>query len=376
MTDKIKKNILHLCLSLSEGGLEKYAVKLSEAFSKDGFQSYLLCRPGSFIEKKVKAMGLKYFTTNGRDYYSRRNIRQIRKIIEEQNIDIVFVHRLKDLWLSYWVKKKFPHVKIIGVAQTFEESQQKGFLYRKVYRQVDQMVTLTDLQKEYLLKMLPLPLERYVVIPEGVDIEKFSPQKEHELERIQVRKSLNVNEGDILVGLVGRFNKQKGQVELIEAVKTLKEKLPKVKYVFVGADTFSEETIQKMILKEIVLNGLEDVVQVRGYTDNVSALMKALDIFIMPSYKEDFGTALIEAMACEKICISTNAGGPVEILGQGDYGLLIEPKSSQAIEAGIQEVIQNINEYEKKAKLARKRVQQKYRLQDVFEKIKELTYMM
>jgi glycosyltransferase involved in cell wall biosynthesis len=236
------------------------------------------------------------------------------------------------------------------------------------------MITLTQVQKDHLLKMLPIPSEKYVVIPNGVDSEKFLPQDKNDPERIKTRKSLGAEKDkDILVGLIGRFDLQKGQLEFIEAIRNLKDKLPNVKYVLVGADTYGEAPLQKRILNDILNYNLGSHVQVRGFSNEVQKIMKALDIFIMPSYKETFGIVLVEAMACEKICISTNAGGPPEILDHGNYGLLIEPKSSTAIEEGITEVVKNLQKYEEKAKKARNRVQQKYRQKDVFTQIKDLT---
>jgi glycosyltransferase involved in cell wall biosynthesis len=235
------------------------------------------------------------------------------------------------------------------------------------------MITLTNIQKEHLLNMLPLPENKYVVIPNGVDSEKFLPQDRNSPERLETRKTLGIDsDSDILVGLIGRFDRQKGQLEFIEAIKNLKEKLPHVKYVLVGADTYGEEPLQKKILNEILTSDLNSHVQVRGFSNEVQKIMKALDIFIMPSYKETFGIVLVEAMACEKICIATSSGGPIEILDNGNYGLLIEPQSSKAIEEGITEVVNNMSQYEEKAKNARNRVQQKYRLRDVFTRIKEL----
>jgi glycosyltransferase involved in cell wall biosynthesis len=255
----------------------------------------------------------------------------------------------------------------------FVDYPKKGFFHKVVYGKLDHMITLTHIQKEHLLNMLPLPESKYVVIPNGVDSEKFLPEDKNSPERLKTRKALGADEdSDILVGLIGRFDRQKGQLEFIEAIKNLKEKLPNVKYVLVGADTYGEEPLQKKILNEILTNELNSHVQVRGFSNEVQKIMKALDIFIMPSYKETFGIVLVEAMACEKICIATNSGGPIEILDHGNYGLLIEPQSSKAIEEGITEVVKNISKYSEKAKHARNRVQQKYRLKDVFTKIKEL----
>jgi glycosyltransferase involved in cell wall biosynthesis len=370
---KDKKNILNICLSRSQGGLELYSVRLTDFFDKEGYESYGLCKPGTFIEQKLKEGNLKSLTLTGKDYFSLKNVRQLKKYIKEYNFEVIFVHRLKDLWLTYWIKRKFPNIKVIGFTQMFVDYPKKGFFHKLVYGKIDHMITLTNLQKEHLLNMLPVPPEKYLVIPNGVDSEKFLPQEKNDPERLKTRKTLGIEkDNEILVGLIGRFDHQKGQLEFIDAIRNLKSKLPNVKYVLVGEDTYGEAPLQKRILNDILSYDLNSHVQVRGFSNEVQKIMKALDIFIMPSYKETFGIVLVEAMACEKICISTKAGGPIEILDSGTYGLLIEPKSSTAIEEGITEVVKNIHKYEEKAKAARKRVQQKYRLKDVFNQIKDL----
>jgi D-inositol-3-phosphate glycosyltransferase len=372
---KEKKNILHISLSPSEGGRELYVVRLSDFFEKDGFESYCLTKPNSFIEKKLKENNLKNISFTPKEKFSIRGVKLVRKIVKEHNIEVIFVHRLNDLWLAHWAKRKFPQIKIIAVPQFFLDQPVKGFFEKRLYGKLDQIITLTNIHKEHLTTMLPVPTEKYVVIPNGVDNEKFFPQDKKDPERLKVRKSLGVDkESDLLVGLIGKFDKQKGQLEFIEAIKNLKGRHPNVKYVIVGADTHGEEPLQKKMLNEILVSDLNSHVQMRGYSNDVQKIIKALDIFIMPSYKETFGLTLVEAMACEKICISTNSGGPAEILDKGTYGLLIEPKSSKAIEDGISEVVKNLKKYEEKAKQAKNRVQQKYRLKDIFTRIKELTY--
>lgn len=371
----MKKKLLHVCLSQSEGGLELYAVRLASFFKSEGYESFFACKPDTFIHKKVKDAGLNHFTVTGKDYFSFKLIGQLNRIVRENKIDVIVVQRLKDLWITYWVKKRNPNLKVIGFNQMFVDYPKKDFWHKLIYKQIDKMVALTQIQKTALLETLPVPAEKYMVIPNGVDTSKFNPISNDDPKREEIRKKLGIQKSnELLVGLIGRFDRQKGQLELIEAIKTLKNLTPQVKYVLVGADTYGEEPIQKKILEEILANDLHTHVQVRGFTDNVSDIMNALDIFIMPSYKETFGIVLVEAMACEKICISTRAGGPIEILNEGECGLLIEPKSSKAIEEAIVEVTRNLSKYRLKAQNARKRALQKYQAKDAMQRIKELTH--
>lgn len=369
----MKKKLLHVCLSPSEGGLELYAVRLASYFKNEGYESLFVCRPDTFIQKKVTEAGLKSFSVQGKDYFSWHLISEISNIVRENKIDTIIVQRLKDLWITYWVKKKNPNLKIIGFNQMFVDYPKKDLWHKIIYKQIDTMVALTHIQKDALLETLPVPKEKFTVIPNGVDSEIFKPCTTDNPLREEIRAKLGIKKSnELLVGLIGRFDKQKGQIEFIDAIKNLKKSHPHIKYVLVGADTYGEEPIQRKILGEILEHDLHTHTQVRGFTNNVKDIMCALDIFIMPSYKETFGIVLIEAMSCEKICISTRSGGPIEILNEGECGLLIEPKSSKAIEDGIIEVNRNLNTYKLKAQNARKRVLQRYQVKDALNKIQEL----
>lgn len=372
---KVKKNILHVCLSPSEGGLELNCLRVAQSFKNDGYKTFLAVQENSFLEKKCKEEKLDFISLNpGKKYFSLMTQLKLKKFVQVNEIEVIFSHYLRDLWHLYWVKSKFPKTNLIGLTQMYVDLPKKDFLHKLIYSKLDHLITLTNVQKEALLQTLPVPAEKYVVIPNGVDTDKFEPQKKDDPDRVKLRKSLGIEKPhEVLVGVIGRFDRQKGQIELMDAIPTLKERHPHVKYLFLGADTAGEESIQKIILDKILTNKLETHVQVRGFTNKIPQIMNALDIFILPSYKEAFGIVLIEAMALEKICIATNAGGPIEILEKGEYGILIEPKSSKHIEAAISEVVSSIRKYEEKAKKARQRVLQKYRLKDVFTKIKELT---
>lgn len=370
-----KKNVLHLCLSKSEGGLELNCLRVAKYFQNDGFKTFIGVVPNTFLYKKSKEANLNTLELSGKDYFSFSIISKLKKTVRENNIEVIFVHHLRDLWHLIWIKQSFPNIKIFGLTQMYVDLPKKDFLHRYVYSKMDSLVTLTEVQKNALMQTLPIPAEKYTIIPNGVDSDLFQPTDKNDSKRIAIRKKLGADsKSDILIGMIGRFDRQKGQLEFIDAILKIKDQFPKAKYVFIGDDTKGEESIKKIILDRILSEKLENKVQVRGFTDQVADYLNALDIFVMPSYKETFGIILIEAMSMEKICIATNAGGPLEILDKGEYGLLVEPKSADSLAAGIIDVLRNMTKYENKAKRARQRVLNKYRLKDVITKLKELTY--
>lgn len=367
-------NVLHICLSKAEGGLEQTCANMALKFKSEGYNSFVAAKAGTFLEKKSRAMGLETVALPGGKHYSPATIRLLCQFILDHKIEVIYTHFLKDLWHLFWIKKKFPKIKLIGITHMFVDVPKKDFFHKILYSKLDHMIALTEVQKAALLKNLPVPENKYIVIPNGIDTEKFVIQKTDDPSRKALRHTLGIqNENEILVGVIGRLDRQKGQLELISAIPTIVQKFPKAKFFVLGANTIGEEDVEKIILDQISKNHLENVVKVLGFTNKVSDYMNALDIFIMPSYKETFGIVLIEAMILEKICISTNAGGPIEILDNGRCGLLIEPKSSKAIADGLSDVITNYSAFQKKAKLAHQRVLEKYDSKIVFKQLAALT---
>ena len=84
-----------------------------------------------------------------------------------------------------------------------------------------------------------------------------------------------------------------------------------------------------------------DAVGIRllGFRSDVSVLMAACDIFVLPAPAEPFGLVIIEAMALGKPVIAAGAGGPVEIVVDGETGLLFEPGNSQSLAVAMQRLL-------------------------------------
>ena len=80
-------------------------------------------------------------------------------------------------------------------------------------------------------------------------------------------------------------------------------------------------------------------VRLLGFRSDVSVLMAACDIFVLPAPAEPFGLVIIEAMALGKPVIAAGAGGPVEIVVDGETGLLFEPGNSQSLAVAMQRLL-------------------------------------
>lgn len=141
------------------------------------------------------------------------------------------------------------------------------------------------------------------------------------------RSDLGLGEGDILVALVGRINRWKGQGVLIEAASILRARgYSNIRFVIVGDVADGQHHFREKMLEDIRDYGLIDVVHWLPFTHNINVVWAATDIATVPSVEpEPFGRVAIEAMAHGLPVIASGQGGLAEIVVPGETGLLVPP---------------------------------------------------
>lgn len=233
--------------------------------------------------------------------------------------------------------------------------------HRWIYKNVDSVVALTHVHKENLLQNLSLNSNKICVIPHGIDL-KFFESLAQQAQPQQWRRRNGIPLHNFVVGVIGRFDPQKGQLDAIRAVEQLQNRFPNLTLVLVGKDTVSEEGTKAKCLEYVRKHKLENRVRIFDHAENIAEVYLDLNLLLVPSYKETFGLVLLEAMALGCPIAATNAGGPVEILEQGRLGFLFAPRSVQAIQDCLCEVIANPTRVMALKIYASQRIKEKYSL--------------
>jgi len=132
---------------------------------------------------------------------------------------------------------------------------------------------------------------------------------------------------------------RKGIDYLLESLSQLKEKRQDFVLDIVG------DGPNRKAYEELVRNlGLSDTVTFHGRQPEVANFMRRCDFFVLPSLYENFGVVYIEAMACGKPVIGTNAGGPKEIISE-ETGILVPPKDTNALAEAIDCMLDHYQNY-------------------------------
>lgn len=178
----------------------------------------------------------------------------------------------------------------------------------------------------------------------GVDLEKFKFDKEI---RNKLRKKHNILGDDIVYGFIGRLKKDKGIYELLEAFK--KVNLKNKKLLIIGPD---EEGISKALKYENVIY--------LGFQSNPNFYLNMFDIFCLPSYREGFGSVIIEAAAMGIPAIVSNIYGLSDAVEKNETGLLHEMKNVQEIKEKMEFLAKNTNLRNEMGIKARERVEKSF----------------
>ena len=122
----------------------------------------------------------------------------------------------------------------------------------------------------------------------------------------------------------------KGQRYLIDAAAIVVRQVPDARFVIAG-----EGELRSALERQIRDRHLEKHVMLLGFRPDVLSLQKVFDVFVMSSVTEGLGTSLLDAMACGKPVVATEAGGIPEVIEDGLTGLLVPTRDPESMAAAI-----------------------------------------
>lgn len=140
--------------------------------------------------------------------------------------------------------------------------------------------------------------------------------------------------GGAIVGFVGRLEPRKGPLDLVRAAPLIRTTNPDARVVLVGDDPFDADPGYTQAVRS------SPDVEHHGWIDGAAGLMRHLDVLVLPSREEPFGTVLAEAMAAGTPVVATRVGGLAEVVDDGVTGRLVAPDDPPALAAAVLEVLE------------------------------------
>ena len=189
--------------------------------------------------------------------------------------------------------------------------------------------------RKYLIDRLNFHPDKAVVIANGssngIDASYFNATLVPDDQRQELKSKYKIDDDDFVFCFVGRVVKDKGIVELVEAVEKLKSK--KVKLLLVGnreqdLDPIPEDTLLKIRNNSSIIE--------TGYQKDVRLWLSICNVFVFPSYREGFPNVVMQAGCMALPCIVTDINGCNEIIQHKQSGLIIPVKDVHALKDAME----------------------------------------
>jgi glycosyltransferase involved in cell wall biosynthesis len=204
---------------------------------------------------------------------------------------------------------------------------------RRAMKAATRVVTLTPRTVPGLSAAAKLSPSHFAVLPDTIDADAFcagaTPERVTAL-----RERYGVSGDRSVVGYVGRIAREKGWPIILDIAEELRDE--PIDWVVCG-----DGNERDLFERDLAERGLTERFTVTGYlpTEDVAAMMSAMDVLLMSSLHEEFGSVMLEAMAAELPIVALDVGGVASVLDHGDLGWLVSERTSDAFAEAIRKVL-------------------------------------
>ena len=349
--------VLELLVTTSPSGGPKHVWDLVQHLPRSEFDLAIGApRDGTFFDR-FRDRGLEVVEFP-RSSLGARHFHLTRRLISRLDIDVVHTHgtgpgcygRLVARWMR------------VPAIHTFHGLHYSGYspLSRHLYLALERQLargshTIINVSRSQHLEGLGLRLfrpEQGVVIVNGVDIEGMERVL---LESPIRRESLGLTAADVVIGCVSRFDPVQRIELLVEALRRLRARFPRLVLVLVGGGG-EQQRIRRLVFE----GGVSEQVIFTGFLESPARIQPVLDLYVASSRKEGLPPSILEAMAAGLAVVATDVPGHRDVVVPGETGLLVTPEDPAALADAIAALLTDPARRKSLGQAGRERVRQEF----------------
>lgn len=320
------KRLLCIISGMNAGGAETFLMKIYRKIDRTQYQfDFCINIPEKcYYEDEIKLLGGKIYRIPSKSENHKEFKRQLAELIK--NGKYKYVLRVTSNAMGFWdmkIAKKAGAerccVRSSNSSDGTKLSMKIAHCFGRIFlsKYVDVAIAPSDLAARYTFGKKAYKTGKIKIINNALDLEVYSYS---EAGRKKIREEFEIPENEFVVGHVGRFEKQKNHMFLIEVFKEILKTTPNARLLLVGIGSKEEQ-----IRKQIVETGIENNVIFAGFRSDVVDLFSAIDVFVLPSFYEGMPNVIIEAQAIGVPCvISDTITRNANITGLVNYVSLAE----------------------------------------------------
>jgi glycosyltransferase involved in cell wall biosynthesis len=362
--------VLQILPELKSGGVERGTLEIASALVRAGHSAFV-CSAGGPMVTELEALGARHLLLHSNSKNPLRmfaNIFALRKLIQENNIQIIHARSRAPAWSAFFAAKMTGIAFVTTFHGTYNATNLLKIYYNSIMLKGDKVIAVSNYIKKHIETKYHFLSDKLTVVPRGVDLDYFCPDAVSEDRKKKMQKHLGVKLAGKVILLPARFARWKGHIYLLNALQYLRGKSFTCLLVGDVSDRHHEYKLE--IEKLIEEYNLKNKVHIIPAVSDMPALYSLADIVISASQEpEAFGRTVTEAQAMKKIVIATNIGAPLETIVDGKTGYLVDYNNPSSLSDTLNELLdKSEKELKTMQQSARKNVEHSFSLQTMCDK--------
>lgn len=357
--------VLWLTDSLALGGAERLTSAFASGLDPERVDlrvAFLKSLAGNPLEDDLRRQGVPVTGIHARNLRDVRAFRRLVRLLREEEIQVIHAHlAYASIWGSLaGAFAGIPTISTFHVAPPEDPAWSREGIRRSLRVRCSnkfcrRLVTVSRAVAESWIRK-GLDPEKVEVIHNGIPPEDYSDDENHAT-RNRCRETLGISPDTPVILTVSVLREGKGLPDLLAAFgRRIASGAPGI--LVVAGEGPLRESLEARA-REL---GLGEIVRFLGYRRDVPALLAAADVFVLPSHRDAFPTAILEAMAAGLPVIATRAGGIPEIVEDDLSGLLVPPGSPRDLAEALGRVLGDPALARRLGEAGRRRVRERFSL--------------
>ncbi len=321
--------ILHTESSPGWGGQEKRILLECLKLKERGHWFAIAGQPEGRLGEEARREGLAFFPVKMRSSFDPLALLTLMHLAKRERINIIHTHSSRDSWLGGVAGRLLGVPAVVRTRHVSIPVSSNPL--NLVYRLPKRVATTALCSRELILKATGLSPGRVLVIPTGVELERFNPALSGE----PFRREFGLKEGEKAVGIVAQLRGSKGHEHFVSAAERICYTHNDVRFFIVGDGHW-----RQLIAEDIKRRGLEGKVVMTGYREDIPEVMAGLDLLVIASIRTDgIPQSALQAMAMGLPVVGTEVGGIPEVLAPSGAGVLVPPAVPEALARAVKELL-------------------------------------
>ena len=303
--------ILHLDCTMGRGGQELDHISEAEAFRRRGHRYLIGARPGTFLltEAQKRGCGLAFPLRSNVDL---RSFLAIRRLLQKEKIDVLVTTSYIDAVLGWFAAISLGKDRPVVVRQRHLLNPPKGLLPFR--RFCDGLVAVSDIARFGYIER-KIPFWKVVAIPRGIPAKDQIPPSD-------AVPLPEIPEGVRVILQIGTFQRDKGQLPLLEAMRPHLELHPELHLVLLGEGPLRPNIERRLAAGRFA--PVRDRIHLPGFRETEPYYVQA-SVLVVSSFREAYPLVILEAFSRGVPVTGFRQGGVIEVFSRGEWGELVPP---------------------------------------------------